>query len=99
VNCQQLAVAAVSRKKQSFSASAIEHLKSKAYTVYSINPNFDENDADLKEFKSFAGLPEDVHHLLVLTIAHRRQLFVNNISLGNRYLSYQCATKLVRVQL
>lgn len=67
VSCRQLAVAGVSRKKQSFSASVIEHLKSKDYTVYSINPNFDENDADLKEFKSVADLPEDVHHLLVLT--------------------------------
>ncbi len=67
VSCKKLAVAGASRKKQSFSASVIDHLKLKGYTVYSINPNFSENNADLNEFRSPDKLPEDVKHLLVLT--------------------------------
>jgi len=67
LECKTLAVAGASRKEKSFSASAIAHLRTKGYNVYSINPNFEENNAERNEFKSPADLPEDITHLLVLT--------------------------------
>lgn len=65
LNCKIIAVAGASRMEKSFSASAISHLKTKGYTVLSINPNFAENDKN--EFKSVSDLPKAVDNLLVLT--------------------------------
>lgn len=65
LNCKVIAVAGASRKEKSFSASAVSHLKTKGYTVLSINPNFTENDKN--EFKSVSDLPKAVDNLLVLT--------------------------------
>ena len=62
-----IAVAGASRKEKSFSATAITHLRTKGYTVLSINPNFIENSVTRYEFKSVEDLPEGVNNLLVLT--------------------------------
>ena len=67
VNCKVIAVAGASRKDKSFSASAIEHLKTIGYNVLSINPNFEENSSDRNEYKSVSDLPKGVNNLLVLT--------------------------------
>jgi predicted CoA-binding protein len=67
LNCKLIAVAGASRKEKSFSASAIAHLRAKGYTVFSINPNFVENNAGRNEFRSVSDLPKGVNHILVLT--------------------------------
>jgi predicted CoA-binding protein len=67
LKCTVIAVAGASRKEKSFSASVVEHLRNKGYTVLSINPNFVENNALRNEFKSASDLPKGVNNLLVLT--------------------------------
>ena len=62
-----IAVAGASRKENSFSTSAIQHLKKQGYTVLSINPNFEENNAERNEYKSVYNLPDNVSSLIVLT--------------------------------
>lgn len=67
LDCKLIAVAGASRKEKSFSTTAIAHLRSKGYTVLSINPNFVENNAPCNEFKTVKDLPKGVNNLLVLT--------------------------------
>jgi len=68
LNCKVIAVAGASRKEKSFSASAIAHLRTKGYTILSINPNFTENSFARNEFRSVKNLPKGLKiNLLVLT--------------------------------
>ena len=67
LECRTMAVAGVSRKEKSFSASAIKHLEALGYDILQVNPNFEETDFEKNEFKTLAELPEGINHLLVLT--------------------------------
>ncbi|WP_291125778.1 CoA-binding protein [Flavobacterium sp. UBA6031] len=67
LDCKTIAVAGASRNEKSFSASVSAHLRSKNYKVFSINPNFIENNSERNEFKTTADLPSDINNLLVLT--------------------------------
>lgn len=62
-----LAIAGSSRNEKSFSASVINHLKSKGYNVLSVNPNFEETNLNKNKFKSIDALPVGVNNLVVLT--------------------------------
>ena len=42
LECRTMAVAGVSRKEKSFSASAIKHLEALGYDILQVNPNFEE---------------------------------------------------------
>ena len=67
LECRTMAVAGVSRKEKSFSASAIKHLEALGYDILQVNPNFEDPIFEKNEFKTLAELPEGINHLLVLT--------------------------------
>ena len=67
LNCKVIAVAGASRKEKTFSASVVEHLRNKGYTVLSLNPNYVKNNSNPNEFRSVSELPLEVKNLLILT--------------------------------
>jgi predicted CoA-binding protein len=64
LNCKTIAIAGASRNAKSFSAQVAVHLKKLGYSLFLINPNFEQTEQKLI---SISNLPEGINNLLIIT--------------------------------
>ena len=87
LDCKTIAIAGASRDENSFSAKVAIHLTKLGYKLWYVNPEFGQHDEGNFRVQSVAGLPLDVHNLLILTptsqtghvVKHAIDKGINNI--------------------
>jgi predicted CoA-binding protein len=71
-----MAIAGASRDKLSFSGQVATQLNKLGYKLWSVNPNFEQNEEDNYRVQTIEKLPAEVNHLLVLTPASQTEKIV-----------------------